>query len=248
MSLAVPDLAAYVIYTSGSTGKPKGVQVPHRALYHYVQWAKHYYVGGEAVDMPLFSSLAFDLTVTSIYLPLVSGGKVVIYPHDGGPRDLSIYNVIKDNRVGMIKLTPSHLALVGRMDLSASHVQKLILGGEDLKASLAHKIHHAFGARVEIYNEYGPTEATVGCMEYRFEPDADRSGSVPIGQAIEGAEILVLDDDGQAVAGGETGEIFVGGLGLADGYVNQPDATRERFVPYPHDDRQIVYRTGDLGR
>jgi amino acid adenylation domain-containing protein len=243
-----PESLAYLIYTSGSTGTPKGVQIPHRALHHYVAWAKRYYVAGEAVDMPLFSSLAFDLTVTSIYLPLTSGGKVVIYREEGGPRDLSIYGVIKDNRVGMIKLTPSHLELVARMDVSSSRVRKIIVGGEDLKASLALKIHRAFGGRVEIFNEYGPTEATVGCMEYRFDPANDRSGSVPIGQAIDDAEILVLDANQRPVEAGEIGEIFIGGGGLAAGYVNQPAATRERFVAHPIVRNRLVYRTGDLAR
>jgi acyl-CoA synthetase (AMP-forming)/AMP-acid ligase II len=237
-----------VIYTSGSTGNPKGVRIPHRALHHYVQWASRFYLADEPVDMPLFSSLAFDLTVTSIYLPLVTGGKVVIYREDGGPRDLSVYRVIKDDRVQMIKLTPSHLALVGRMDLGTSRIRKMIVGGEDLKVSLAARIQRAFGGRVEIFNEYGPTEATVGCMVYRFDPDADTSGSVPLGEAIEGAEILVLGDDAQSVGVGEVGEMFIGGRGVALGYVNKPEATRERFVAHPHVEGQVVYRTGDLAR
>jgi acyl-CoA synthetase (AMP-forming)/AMP-acid ligase II len=134
------------------------------------------------------------------------------------------------------------------MDLESSRIRKLIVGGEDFKTSLARKISRAFGHGVEIYNEYGPTEATVGCMEYRFDPEADTSGSVPIGKAIEGAEILVLDGEGAPVAGGATGEIFIGGPGLATGYVNQPEATRERFVPHPFLTDRIVYRTGDLAR
>jgi amino acid adenylation domain-containing protein len=243
-----PDSLAYVIYTSGSTGTPKGVQIPHRGFQHYVTWAKQYYVAGKAVDMPLFSSLAFDLTITSIYLPLVTGGRVVVYREEGGPRDLAIYSVIKDDRVDIIKLTPSHLALVARMDLNASRVRTLIVGGEDLKASLAIRVHRAFGGGVAIVNEYGPTEATVGCMEYRFDPARDVTGSVPIGRAIAGAEILVLNEQGQAAAPGGTGEIFIGGPGLALGYVNQPEATRDRFVPHPTVKERTVYRTGDVAR
>jgi len=243
-----PDIPAYVIYTSGSTGTPKGVEIPRRGLAHYIGWAADYYVQGEPVDMPLFSSLAFDLTVTSIYLPLVTGGRIVVYGESESARDLSIYGVIRDDRVDMIKLTPSHLALMGRMDLAGSRCRKLILGGEDLKASLAQKIHRAFEGRIEIYNEYGPTEATVGCMEYRFDPDTDRSGSVPIGRAIAGSEIRLIDEHGDEVAPGDTGEIHIGGPGLATGYVNQLDATRERFVPDPVNPGARLYRTGDLAR
>jgi amino acid adenylation domain-containing protein len=242
-----PDAIAYVIYTSGSTGTPKGVQVSHRALLHYVSWASRYYVADQPVDMPLFSSFAFDLTVTSIYVPLITGGTVFVYADPGGSRDLSIHRVMTDNRVRMIKLTPSHLALVASMDLSDSKIEKMILGGEDLKSSLALKVHHALGGEIEIYNEYGPTEATVGCMIYRFDPSVDSSGSVPIGRAIEGAEILVLDADGKPVSESETGEIFIGGAGLAEGYVNRPDATRERFLAHPSGVGR-VYRTGDLAR
>ena len=248
--LPLPDResTAYVIYTSGSTGTPKGVQIPHRALHHYIDWARRYYVAGQPVDMPLFSSLAFDLTVTSIYVPLATGGKVVIYREESGTRDLSLYSVIKDDQVGIIKLTPSHLALIASMDLSSSRARKLIVGGEDLKVSLARRIHRAFGGGIEIINEYGPTEATVGCMEYRFNPATDQTGSVPIGRAIEGAEILVLDENGKSIGVGDIGEMFIGGPGLATGYMNQPAATRERFVPHPLRKDQIVYRTGDLGR
>ncbi|MEQ8663215.1 MAG: amino acid adenylation domain-containing protein, partial [Gammaproteobacteria bacterium] len=243
-----PAAPAYVIYTSGSTGTPKGVQVAHRAACHYVAWAADYYVGGAAVDMPLYSSLAFDLTVTSIYLPLVTGGRIVVYAEAGGPRDLAIYGVLRDDAVDMVKLTPSHLALIARMDLAGARIGKLIVGGEDLTAALAQRVHGAFGGAIEIYNEYGPTEATVGCMEYRFDPEHDRAGSVPIGRAITGAEILVLDDTGRAVGRGETGEIFIGGAALADGYVNQPQATAERFVAHPTRAGERVYRTGDLAR
>ncbi|MEQ8497184.1 MAG: amino acid adenylation domain-containing protein [Gammaproteobacteria bacterium] len=243
-----PDAPAYVIYTSGSTGTPKGVQISHRAACHYVTWAAGYYVGGMAVDMPLYSSLAFDLTVTSLYVPLVTGGRVVVYPESDGPRDLAIYRVLRDDAVDMVKLTPSHLALIARLDLAGARIRKLIVGGEDLTAALAQRVHGAFAGEIEIYNEYGPTEATVGCMEYRFDPERDRAGSVPIGRAIDGTEILVLDDAGRAVAGGGTGEIFIGGASLADGYVNQPEATAERFVAHPARPGARVYRTGDLAR
>ncbi|EKU98796.1 non-ribosomal peptide synthase/amino acid adenylation enzyme [Leptolyngbya sp. PCC 7375] len=235
---------AYLLYTSGSTGKPKGVAVEHRGLANYVNWAIQQYVRGRTLAFPLFSPFTFDLTVTSIYVPLLSGGQVVIYPEGDEAIDLSLQQIFQDNAVDVIKLTPSHLALVKGMTIG-SRVKTLILGGEDLKTSLAGAIANASDQPIEIYNEYGPTEATVGCMIHRFELEPDAPTSVSIGKPAAGSEIYLLDDQLNLVPQGAVGEIFIGGPGLARGYLNRPELTAERFV-----DRgdQRLYRTGDLGR
>ncbi|MEM8805164.1 MAG: amino acid adenylation domain-containing protein [Cyanobacteria bacterium P01_G01_bin.38] len=236
---------AYILYTSGSTGQPKGVEVEHRSLANYVQWAQQQYVRDQKLAFPLFTPLTFDLTVTSIYVPLLSGGQVVIYPEDEAAIDLSLQRICQDNLVDVIKLTPSHLALLQGMSLG-SRVKTLILGGEDLKTSLASEIINA--GPIEIYNEYGPTEATVGCMIHRFElPDAssDSSASVSIGKPAAGAIIYLLDAHLNQVPWGDVGEIFLGGPGLARGYLNQPELTAERFIQRVG---ERLYRTSDLGR
>ncbi|MEL6816020.1 MAG: amino acid adenylation domain-containing protein, partial [Cyanobacteria bacterium J06598_3] len=244
---------AYCLYTSGSTGVPKGVEIEHRSLANYVQWAEGQYVRGRVLSFPLFSPLTFDLTVTSIYVPLISGGQVVIYPEDEATIDLSLQRVFQDNAVDVIKLTPSHLAVVRGVVRGAvkgmpmgSRVKVLILGGEDLKTSLAQAI--VGDSAIELYNEYGPTEATVGCMVQRFESVADVADapvSVSIGQPAAGADIYLLDDRLNRVPLGDVGEIFIGGPGLARGYLNRPELTAERFVMR---EGERLYRTGDLGR
>ncbi|MEO1619424.1 MAG: amino acid adenylation domain-containing protein [Cyanobacteria bacterium J06632_3] len=246
---------AYLLYTSGSTGQPKGVAIEHRSLANYVQWAIGQYVRGRSLAFPLFSPLTFDLTVTSIYVPLLSGGQIVVYPETADPIDLSLQRIFQENIVDVIKLTPSHLTLVQGQSLG-SQVKTLILGGEDLKASLANEILKAYDANseqdnsekhkntLEIYNEYGPTEATVGCMIQRFNPD-NKTLSVPIGQPAAGSHIYLLDSNLNLVPEGSVGEIFIGGPGLARGYLNRPELTATRFIDW-HGQR--LYRTGDLGR
>ena len=239
------DQLAYVLYTSGSTGKPKGVEVEHRGLANYVQWAVAYYVRGRSLTFPLFSPLTFDLTVTSIFVPFLSGGQVVIYPESGEAIDLSLQRIVQDNRVDIIKLTPSHLALIQGMAIG-SRVKTLILGGEDLKTSLARAIAAVSPSLLEIYNEYGPTEATVGCAIYRFTPERERRLSVPIGTPAAGSEIYLLDDHLNLVPQGTIGEIFIGGAGLARGYLNRPELTTEKFVRKGLGNKRL-YRTSDRG-
>ncbi|MEN8220810.1 MAG: amino acid adenylation domain-containing protein, partial [Pseudomonadota bacterium] len=238
-----PKNLAYVIYTSGSTGKPKGVMVEHQGLVNYIWWAKKHYLQNELLDFPLFSSVSFDLTVTSLYVPLISGSKIVIYREESN--NLPILQVIEDNLVDIIKLTPSHLSLIKEMNLSNSKLKKFIVGGEDLKTSLAKTISDAFGGNVEIYNEFGPTETVVGCMCYRFNPDEDVDSSVSIGKPADNVQIYLLDETLNPVPIGIAGEIYVSGDGVARGYLNRQDLTAERFIPNPFSLGKTMYRTGD---
>ncbi|MGD1863716.1 MAG: amino acid adenylation domain-containing protein [Phormidesmis sp.] len=233
---------AYLLYTSGSTGLPKGVAIEHRSLVNYVQWGIAKYVRGRLLSFPLFTPLAFDLTVTSVFVPLLSGGQVVIYPEGEEPIDLSLQRIFQENAVDVIKLTPSHLSLVQGMPLG-SRVKTLILGGEDLKSALATEVV-AGQEGLELYNEYGPTEATVGCMIHRFDA-SDAALSVPIGKPAMGSEIYLLDERMNLVLEGDVGEIFIGGPGLARGYFNRAELTVERFVVW---EGRRLYKTGDLGR
>ncbi len=242
-----PADVAYVIYTSGSTGKPKGVLVGHAGLANYVTWARKQYLGERPGDFPLFSSLAFDLTVTSLFVPLISGGRVVVYPERAG--EIAVHRVIEDNAVDVVKLTPVHLSLLQSLDLAGSRIHTLILGGEDLKVDLARTVTRRFGGEVAIYNEYGPTEATVGCMVHRFDPARDTATSVPIGRAIDNLSVHVLDARRNPLPRGVAGELYIGGVGLAHGYLDPDPASAERFVPaedVPWGER--LYRSGDLAR
>jgi len=246
ISEATPDDLAYVIYTSGSTGEPKGVEIRHRSLVNYIWWAQEQYVRGETLAFALYSSLAFDLTVTSIYTPLITGNRIVIYREDGGSS--AIEEILKDNKVGVLKLTPSHLALLKIRDNSSSRIQRLIVGGEQFETELANEVLRSFNGNVEIINEYGPTEATVGCMIHRFHPGEDTQAFVPVGKPAANAQIYVLNDDLKPVAENVLGEMYLAGDGLARGYLKRPALSAEKFVDNPFTPGQRMYRTGDLAR
>ncbi|HEY9257269.1 amino acid adenylation domain-containing protein [Chitinophaga sp.] len=239
---------AYVIYTSGSTGKPKGVEVSHGALWNYISWAAAYYLENEKGSFPLFTSISFDLTLTSIFVPLVSGGEVVLY---SAAVENVINDIIEDNCTDTIKLTPTHLRLLAQNDaLYAAHskVKRFIVGGELLESSLAAEIHRRSNGRIAIYNEYGPTEATVGCMIYQYDP-ADKTFSVPIGKPIQNTGIYLLDNDLNPIPVGGIGELHIAGSGLALGYRNNPALTQEKFpVALLAGSVRRMYKTGDLAR
>jgi len=243
-----PDDTAYVIYTSGSTGLPKGVEVGQNALASYLTWASAAYGGDEAVSMPLFTAIGFDLTLTSLFVPLISGGSVVVYPESLQGSDLSVLDVFAEDKVDIIKLTPAHLALVTEHSSSPQKLRSLILGGEDLKTNLAQNALDKLSRDIAIYNEYGPTEAVVGCMVHRFDPATDRGLSVPIGVPADGMRIYVLDAGMNPVPKGVAGEIFIGGNRLAKGYLGQDELTAERFISDPFVPGEKLYRTGDLAR
>lgn len=246
VSKATEEYIAYIIYTSGSTGNPKGVKIQHSALVNYIWWAKGVYLQNEQLAFPLYSSLAFDLTVTSVYTPLITGNQIVIYPQD--EKTFPLANILKDNRVGVLKLTPSHLSLIKNEDNRKSSIKRLIVGGEALEMALAQQIYDSFGGNIEIFNEYGPTEATVGCMIHQFDSVKDNRAFVPIGRPAANVQIYILDKSLEPTAENVIGELYISGDGLAQGYVNRPDLTAERFISNPFLPDQKMYKTGDLAR
>lgn len=239
------DNLAYIIYTSGTTGEPKGVMVEQRGLVNYIWWAAQKYVNGENVAFPLYTSISFDLTVTSLFTPLITGNTIIVY--GGGDKTFYIEEVIDDDRVGVVKLTPSHLKLIHPKQLKDSRIKRLIVGGEELEAQLARDIYQNFAGDIEIYNEYGPTETVVGSMIYRFNPNTDNRHSVPIGVPIANTQIYLLDQHHQPVPIGIAGEIYISGDSVGRGYLHKPGLTEEKFIANPFIPGQKMYRTGDLG-
>jgi len=238
------DDTAYIIYTSGSTGAPKGVMVDHSALYNYLVWAKDAYSVDDKDTYAFYSSIAFDLTITSIFLPIITGGKAIIINLEN--HDNIIKEIISRNVCTIIKLTPSHLALLDCLeDYTGNILRKMIVGGEQLAPKLAGDVSDAFKQKVEIYNEYGPTEATVGCIIHKYCRDVDFE-YVPIGKPIYNMKSYILNKQLEAVPDYVVGELYLAGKSLAKGYYNNPALTNEVFIE--HEKFGRLYKTGDKAR
>ncbi|MFD4371105.1 amino acid adenylation domain-containing protein [Streptomyces sp. NPDC058486] len=244
------DNAAYVIYTSGSTGRPKGVVVTHRGLGNYLEWSVRAYRVADGGGAPLVSSLRFDLSVTTLFCPLLAGRPVVLV-EEGQELDRLSGLLGRDLEYGLVKLTPAHLDALDKSvpDIEIGADGYLVVGGESLHGStVAAWRRRAPGLRV--VNEYGPTETVVGCCVHEVDEHTDLSATVPIGRPIANTRLYVLDTRLKPVARGAVGELFIGGAGVARGYGNRPDLTAERFVPDPFasEPGSRLYRTGDLVR
>jgi amino acid adenylation domain-containing protein len=245
-----PDNIAYVIYTSGSTGKPKGVMISHRALVNYLWWAVREYDLDHGSGVPLHSSIAFDLTITSLFCPLLAGRMITLPRERAGIEALS--EAMVGNDQSLIKVTPTHLRALNNLfpeDSLSGRTRVLVIGGEALPAeTIATWRRNA--PQTRLINEYGPTEATVGCCVYEVKADDPQSSEVLIGRPIANTQIYVLDASMQAVPVGVIGELYIGGAGVARGYHEQPELTAERFVPDPYSGNggMRLYRTGDLAR
>lgn len=236
---------AYVIYTSGSTGAPKGCQIEHRSLANYVAWAVNYYFDdGACWNLGLYSSLSFDFTITNIFCALLRGQTLHIYPQCQDIQAILTHALHPESGIDALKLTPSHVRLLAYFDVSETRVRKIIVGGEELTGKQV-RLLRDINPAIEVYNEYGPTEATVGCIVKKIEDDR---APILIGRPIANTRVYVLDDAGRPVPVGVRGEICVAGAGLARGYHNRQETTAKKFMPNPFGVGERLYRTGDIGR
>jgi amino acid adenylation domain-containing protein len=249
------DALAYVIYTSGSTGNPKGVMVSNRNLVHSTL-ARRLFYDEPVSGFLLLSSFAFDSSVAGIFGTLCQGGTLVL-PPPAAEHDLArLGRQIESKRVSHLLCVPSLYGLL-LAEAPAAQLRGLrvaIVAGEPCGSSLAAR-HHTVLPHAAFVNEYGPTEATVWCTAHRCLPDergieTEPRALVPIGRPIAGARIHVLDAWLAPVPIGVAGELFVGGAGVARGYVGRPGLTAERFIPDPFgaEPGSRLYRTGDLAR
>ncbi|MFA6231852.1 MAG: amino acid adenylation domain-containing protein [Rhodanobacter sp.] len=240
----------YVIYTSGSTGQPKGAMLTHRSVVNYVTWAVQAYHVSEGHGAPVNTPLAFDATVTSLWLPLLAGGTVTLLP-EGNEELFALGDLLQTHqRYALVKLTPAHLSVLNEerpQAIAPQATSTLVIGGETLAAAqVARWRQHAPDTR--LINEYGPTETTVGCVVHEIGEHDSHQGMVPIGRPIANTKLYVMDRELEAVPIGITGELYIGGAGLARGYLNRPGLTAQRFVANPFGVAERLYRTGDLVR
>ncbi|WP_405617058.1 amino acid adenylation domain-containing protein [Streptomyces sp. NBC_00076] len=242
------DQVAYVVFTSGSTGRPKGVVVSHRGLANHVGWAVRELAscgeGGGAV----FSSVAFDLVVPNVWAPLCAGQRVALFPAGAGLDELGGW-LVERGPFSFLKLTPGHLEVLSHQVTAreaAGLAGVVVVAGEVLPGSLGGRWAGWLGEG-RLVNEYGPTEASVGSTVYPVPVGVE--GVVPIGRPLPGMRVHVLDVRMRPVPVGALGELYVGGVGVARGYVGRPELTAERFVPDPFGSvGGRLYRTGDVVR
>ena len=251
MTEIVGENLAYVIYTSGSSGRPKGVIINHGGLINYLKWASEAYRVEEGEGAPVNSSIGFDLTVTSLYLPLINGKSVNLLSEEEGVDALA--EALSEGRgYSLVKITPAHLEVLAQQ-LGEREVQggtkALVIGGEELRTGgLNYWRERAGGTR--LINEYGPTETVVGCCVYEVNGNENEKGAAPIGRPIPNTQIYILSHDQEPAPVGVKGEIYISGKGVARGYVRSPELTGEKFIPnlFSGNAGDRCYRTGDFGR
>ncbi|MCB0168663.1 MAG: amino acid adenylation domain-containing protein, partial [Anaerolineae bacterium] len=261
---ATPDNLAYIMYTSGSSGRPKGVMIEHRALSWYTQTAAQAYQVTAADRVLQFSSVSFDISVEEIYPCLTQGGTLVL-------RTETMLKTMPDflqtcTRLGLTAFfLPTAfwhdlaLALAEDPALLPPSLRLVSFGGEKVLPERVTAWRSQMGDRVQLWNGYGPTETTVVAALYQVSgAGAEAWQAASIGRAIAGAQLYIVDSHLQPVPIGVPGELYIGGAGVARGYLNQPRLTAERFIPHPFADfgtaqptdasPRTLYRTGDLAR
>jgi amino acid adenylation domain-containing protein len=232
---------AYVIFTSGSTGRAKGVAIEHRSAVAFLRWALAWFTPEELSGVLASTSFCFDLSVFEIFAPLSAGGRVVL------ARDaLELPRLPGAAGVTLVNTVPSAMAELLRAGRLPAAVRTVNLAGEPLRSRLARAVYAAGAER--LYNLYGPSEDTTYSTGALVPREGDRPPA--IGEPITGTEAWVLGAAGEPVRDGATGELFLGGAGLARGYLGRPELTAERFVPDSSSGRpgSRLYRTGDLVR
>lgn len=237
-----PEHPAYVIFTSGSTGNPKGVKVPHRAVTNFL--CSMCRTPGMTEDDTLLAvtTLSFDIHVLELFLPLISGGKVVIAPRDAAGDGHRLLEMLDTHGVTIMQATPGTWRLMLAAGWEEKKHVKVLCGGEPFPADLAKALIKRAGS---VWNMYGPTETTVWSTCQRLTDD---DGPILAGRPIGNTKTYVLDANRQPLPIGVPGELYIGGDGVSHGYLNRPELTSKAFVPdwFSNKPGALLYKTGDL--
>jgi amino acid adenylation domain-containing protein len=236
---------AYVLYTSGSTGKPKGVEIEHRNVVNFL-WSMRQEPGLSREDrLVAVTTISFDIAGLELFLPLIAGAQVVLASRSVAMDGARLKAVLEDERATVMQATPATWRLLLDAGWRGDPRLKILCGGEALPRELANQLLPCCGS---LWNMYGPTETTIWSSVYKVS-DGEQA-LLPIGHPIGNTQMYILDSAGNPVRGGAEGELYIGGEGVARGYHNRPELTREKFVsdPFSSEPDARLYRTGDLAR
>ncbi len=230
-----PEDLAYIIYTSGSTGKPKGVQIMHKSLVNCLE-SMQQKPGITSNDVLLsVTTLSFDIAGLELYLPLITGAILIIASRETATDGIRLAQSIETNQATIMQATPATWRLLLTAGWKGNRQLKVLCGGEALDINVAEEL---LKRSKEVWNLYGPTEATIWssvteCRDVKFNVSQNVPTSVPIGKPVNNTQFYVLNDYLQPVPIGVPGELYIGGTGLAKGYLNKPELTAQKFIPNP---------------
>tara|TARA_B100000497_G_scaffold128127_1_gene173743 strand:+ start:7658 stop:12628 length:4971 start_codon:yes stop_codon:yes gene_type:complete len=238
----------YLIYTSGSTGKPKGVMVPNKGVANYLLWMKDFFEVDTNSKILAKTSISFDISVWELFLPLISGGTLVLKKRIDLESPEQIASAVEDHKITIIQFVPSGLRLFN----NASNLERLtslenvFCGGEKMPTALQNEVLQNYNGK--LHNLYGPTEASIFMAHHTCTENFNHY-NVPIGKPIYNSSMYILDDHKNLVPRGIPGDIYIGGKILANGYWKNKLQTKKAFVTYLNDNTpEILYNTGDIGR
>ncbi|MGA4721898.1 amino acid adenylation domain-containing protein [Fictibacillus nanhaiensis] len=241
--------SAYLIYTSGSTGTPKGVLVPHRAISNHTLWKQREFPLGNQDVVLQKTAFTFDVSASEIFAPLISGAKLLMAKPNGHLDPEYLLDVIKNENVTLLQVVPTMLNLLteyGEKLTACTSLNRVFCGGEYLKSDLVKQFYSLHQG--QLINLYGPTESCIDSTYWICDRDSNIN-QIPIGYSIQGYDAYILNSQLELLPTGVIGELYIGGKGLATGYINRSDLTAERFIPNPFKyDGSRLYKTGDLAR
>jgi len=241
-STSSPGALAYVLYTSGSTGRPKGVEIQHSAVVNFLLSMQRKPGFTSSDSLLALTTLSFDIAGLELYLPLISGGRLVIASREDARDPRRLIELIAASRCTVLQATPATWSSLVDAGWSGTSYLKALCGGESLTQDLAQQLVIRSN---ELWNMYGPTETTIWSTIHRVS-QADEP--ISIGRPIDNTDVWVLDPNRRLLPIGAVGELYIGGSGVARGYLRRPELTQERFVAHPFRPGERVYRTGDLAR
>lgn len=255
-----PENLAYMIYTSGSTGNPKGAKITHKNIINFLIWVKEVLAISEDERFAFVTSYAFDMTMTSNWVPFLTGASLHILDEEKTKDVNTLINFISERNITFLNVTPSHFSLIsaarefmGEVKLPMNEHMRVMLGGETINVKDLNQWLHKYPLN-RFINEYGPTEATVASTFFPIpvnEENLIEMSIVPIGKPVYNTQIYVLNEAQEHCMPGVPGELYIGGLGVSAGYHERPEKNAESFVQNPlnpDDKTDILYRTGDVVR